>query len=139
VIGEASYVYQGAVIDCLKGGHVRRLLLPEHPLAGMSFGVAGTITPLVDLWLDEGRLPSYMRASPKAGTMGMSWVACSRVQAISVPTAIHLAGTDNTFGDLRRRLPCVNCGTPMSMVACSDSRPASTRDRDGPCPETLRR
>jgi hypothetical protein len=38
----------------------------HHPLTGMSFGVAGTITPLVDLWLDEGRLPTYMRAVPKA-------------------------------------------------------------------------
>jgi hypothetical protein len=59
--------YRGAVIDCLKGGHVCRLLLPAHPLTGMSFGVAGTITPLVDLWLDEGCLPAYMRAMPKAG------------------------------------------------------------------------
>jgi hypothetical protein len=33
----------------------------------MTFGAAGTITPLVDLWLDEGRLPSYMRTSLKAG------------------------------------------------------------------------
>jgi hypothetical protein len=32
----------------------------------MSFGVAGTITLLVDLWLVERRLPSYMRAVPKA-------------------------------------------------------------------------
>jgi hypothetical protein len=51
----------------MKGGHVCRLLLPEHPLSGMSFGVAGTITPLVDLWLDEQRLPSHVRAVPKAG------------------------------------------------------------------------
>jgi hypothetical protein len=61
-----SYVYRGAVIDCMKGGHVCRLSMPAHPLHGQSFGVAGTITPLVDLWLDEGRLPSYMRAVPKA-------------------------------------------------------------------------
>jgi hypothetical protein len=66
-LGGPSYRYRGAVIDCVKGGHVCRLLLLEHPLAGMSFGVAGTITPLVDLWLDERRLPSYMRAMPKAG------------------------------------------------------------------------
>jgi hypothetical protein len=26
----------------------------------------GTITPLVEPWLDEGRLPSYMRVVPKA-------------------------------------------------------------------------
>jgi hypothetical protein len=31
----------------------------------MTFGVVGTITTLVDLWLDEGRLPRYMRAAPK--------------------------------------------------------------------------
>lgn len=49
------------------GGHLCRLTLDGHPLTGTTFGVAGTITPLVDLWTDEGRLPSYMRASPKAG------------------------------------------------------------------------
>jgi hypothetical protein len=38
-----------------------------HPLTGMSFGVAGTITPLVDLWLEKGRLPDYMGASTKDG------------------------------------------------------------------------
>ena len=26
----------------------------------------GTVTPLVDLWLDERRLPGYMRAVPKS-------------------------------------------------------------------------
>jgi hypothetical protein len=61
-LGGPSYGYRSAVIDCMKGGHVCRLLLPAHPLTGMSFGVVGTITPLVDLWLDEGRLPAYMRA-----------------------------------------------------------------------------
>jgi hypothetical protein len=29
-------------------------------------GLAGTIMPLVDLWLDERRLPNYMRLVPKA-------------------------------------------------------------------------
>lgn len=66
-LGGPSYGYRGAVIDCMKGGHVCRLLLPAHPLTGMSFGVTGTVTPLVDLWLDEGRLPAYMRAIPRAG------------------------------------------------------------------------
>lgn len=70
---------------------------------------------------------------------GMSCVPCGRVQAISVPTAIRLAGTGATFGELQRRLKCVNCSAPMSMVLCSDSRPASTRNRDGPRPETLGR
>jgi hypothetical protein len=40
--------------------------MPDHPLHGRGFGVVGTITPLVDLWLDERRLPSYMRAVPPA-------------------------------------------------------------------------
>ena len=31
----------------------------------MTFGVAGTIAPLIDIWLDEGRLPAHMRAIPK--------------------------------------------------------------------------
>lgn len=37
-----------------------------HPLHGHSFGVVGTITPLIDLWVEERRLPSYMRAVPPA-------------------------------------------------------------------------
>ena len=48
-LGGPSYSYRGAVIDCQKGGHVCLLRMPEHPLHGHSFGVAGTITPLVDL------------------------------------------------------------------------------------------
>lgn len=70
---------------------------------------------------------------------GLSCVACSRAQAISIPTAIRLAGTGSTFGDLQRRLRCVSCSAALSMVLCSDSRPAATRDRDGPRPETLGR
>lgn len=59
--GGPTYAYRGAVIQCLPGGHVCALSLSGHPLTDRSFGAAGTITPLVDLWLDEGRLPSYMR------------------------------------------------------------------------------
>ena len=40
--------------------------MEARPLHGLSFGVAGTITPLIDLSLDEGRLPYSMRAVPKA-------------------------------------------------------------------------
>ena len=36
--------------------------MPGHPLDGHTFGVVGTITPLVDLWIRERRLPAYMRA-----------------------------------------------------------------------------
>ena len=64
-LGGPSYAYRGAVIDCLKGANVCRLTLDGHPLTGMTFGVAGTITPLVNLWLEEGRLPDHMRAAPK--------------------------------------------------------------------------
>ena len=36
-----------------------------NPLDGVSFGVVGTITPLVDLWVEERRLPDYRRVVPK--------------------------------------------------------------------------
>ena len=39
--------------------------MPGHPLDGMTFGVPGTITPLVDLWIRERRLPDHMRLVPK--------------------------------------------------------------------------
>lgn len=64
--GGPTYSYRGARIECGKGGYVCSLFLEGHPLDRQSFGVVGTITPLVDLWLDEGRLPTYMRAVPKA-------------------------------------------------------------------------
>ena len=54
------YSYRGAEIRCNKGGHVCALLMPGHPLDGATFGVPGTVTPLVDVWLDEGRLPSSL-------------------------------------------------------------------------------
>ena len=60
-----TYIYRGARIECGPGGHVCGLFLDGHPLDGMTFGVVGTITPLVDLWLDEGRLPDHMRAVSK--------------------------------------------------------------------------
>jgi hypothetical protein len=37
-----------------------------HPLDGSTFGVVGTVTSLIDLWVEERRLPGYMRAVPKA-------------------------------------------------------------------------
>ena len=61
------YRYRGAEIRCNKGGHVCALLMEDHPLHGATFGVPGTITPLVDLWVEERRLPSYMRAVPRTG------------------------------------------------------------------------
>ena len=64
-LGGSSYSYRSTTIDRQKGGHVCRLVMPDHPLHGRGFGVVGTITPLVDLWLDERRLPSYMRMVPK--------------------------------------------------------------------------
>jgi hypothetical protein len=73
----------------------------------------------------------------KTHWLGMSCVPCSRVQAISIPAAIRLAGRGSTFGDLQRRLRCVSCSAALSMVLCSDSRPDATRDRNGHRPETL--
>ena len=52
---------RGAEIHCCRGGHVCGLVLRDHPLNDVTFGVAATITPLVDIWLDEGRLPRHMR------------------------------------------------------------------------------
>jgi hypothetical protein len=60
-LGGPSYAYRGAVIDCMKGAHVCRLTMDGHPLTRVTFGVAGTITPLIKLWLEEGRLLGYMR------------------------------------------------------------------------------
>ena len=60
--GGPVYSYRGAELRCLPGGHVRGLLMDGHPLNGWTFGGPGTITPLVDRWLDTGQLPSYMRA-----------------------------------------------------------------------------
>ena len=48
--GGPTYTYRDARIDCMKGRHVCRLTMDGHPLTGMSFGVAGTITPRVGLW-----------------------------------------------------------------------------------------
>ena len=59
--GGPVYAYRGAEVRCAKGGHVCALLMPDHPLDGMTFGVPGTITPLVDAWIRDGRLPDHMR------------------------------------------------------------------------------
>jgi hypothetical protein len=67
-----SYSYRGARIECLPGGHVCALFMDGHPLHGMTFGVVGTITPLVDLWLEERRLPDYTRAVPGLKAKGGS-------------------------------------------------------------------
>ena len=55
--GGPVFRYHGAEIRCLNGGHVRGLSMPRHPLDGTTFGVPGTITPLVDLWIREQRMP----------------------------------------------------------------------------------
>ena len=57
--GGPVYSYRGAEIRCAKGGHVCGLLMEGHPLHGMTFGVVGTITPLVDLWVDIRALPDH--------------------------------------------------------------------------------
>ena len=59
------YRCRGAEKRCLKGRHVRALLMEGHPLDGHTFGAPGTITHLVDLWIREQRLPRYMRAVSK--------------------------------------------------------------------------
>jgi hypothetical protein len=63
--GGPSYRYRGVEIHCCPGGHVCGLTMRDHPLNGATFGVVGTVTPLVDLWLDEGRLPGHIRQKSK--------------------------------------------------------------------------
>ena len=58
VWGGPVYRYRGAEIRCLRGGHVCGLLMEAHPLHGTTFGVPGTITPLVGIWLARGACPS---------------------------------------------------------------------------------
>ena len=48
-----------------KGGHVCTLKMPDYSIDGLGSGIVGTITPLVNLWVNEMRLPCYMRAMPK--------------------------------------------------------------------------
>jgi hypothetical protein len=59
-LGGPAFRYRGAEIRCHKGGHVCAPRLDGH-----TFGPPGSITRLVDLWADEGRLPDYMRMVPK--------------------------------------------------------------------------
>jgi hypothetical protein len=47
--GGPVYRHRGAEIRCLRGGHVCGLLMEAHPFHGATFGVPGTVTPLVDL------------------------------------------------------------------------------------------
>jgi hypothetical protein len=65
--GGPTYSYRGARIECSKGEYVGGLFMAGHPLDRLSFGVVGAITLLVELWLEEGRLPSYMRAVLRYG------------------------------------------------------------------------
>ena len=65
--GGPVHPHLGAEARCNKGGHVCAPLLEGHPLHGATFGVVGTVMPLVDLRVEEGRLPGYMRTVPKAG------------------------------------------------------------------------
>ena len=47
--GGPVYAYRSSGIRCAKGGNVCGLFLEGHPLHGHTFGVVGTITPLVDI------------------------------------------------------------------------------------------
>jgi hypothetical protein len=42
------------------------LAMEGQPLNGTTMGVPGTLTPLIDPWLDEKRLPAHLRGVPKA-------------------------------------------------------------------------
>lgn len=61
-----SYRYRGAEIHCLPGGQVCGLAMTGRSLNGVTFGVAGAITPLIDAWLDEGQLPRRLRSADQS-------------------------------------------------------------------------
>ena len=63
--GGPVYAYRGAEIRCAEGGHTCALIMEGHPLHGRSFGAVGTVTPLVDLWVDIRGLPELMRLALK--------------------------------------------------------------------------
>jgi hypothetical protein len=62
--GGPTYSYRGAEIRCAKSGHACGLFMEGHPFHGATFGAVGTVTLLVDLWI-EGRLLPHMRAVSK--------------------------------------------------------------------------
>ena len=64
--GGATYSYQGARIECGKGDHVCALFMEGHPIDGINFESVETVTPHVDLWLDEQRIASHYKVVPKA-------------------------------------------------------------------------
>jgi hypothetical protein len=68
--GGPTYSYRGARIECMAGGHVCALFLEGHPFSGQTFGTMGTITPLVDQWVEGKRLPDYMKVVPKEASQG---------------------------------------------------------------------
>ena len=63
--GGPTYGHKAARIGWAPGGHICGLSMEAHPLHGLTIGAVGTVTPLLDLWLNEGRLPANMRAVPK--------------------------------------------------------------------------
>jgi hypothetical protein len=63
--GSPVYRYRGAEIQCAKGDHACALLMEGHPFHGATFGAVGTVTLLVDLWIEGRLLPGHMRAVPR--------------------------------------------------------------------------
>jgi hypothetical protein len=63
--GGPVYRYRGAEIQCAKGDHPCALLMEGHPFHGATFGAVGTVTLLVDLWIEGRLLPGHMRAVPR--------------------------------------------------------------------------
>ena len=65
-LGGPSYKYRGATIDCQPGGYTCTLRMPDYPFHGWGLGSVDVITMLVDLWLEQKRMPKYMRVVPPA-------------------------------------------------------------------------
>ena len=61
--GGPVYRHRGAEIRCAQGDHVCALLMEGHPFHGATFGTVGTVTLLVDLWIEGRLLPGYTRGA----------------------------------------------------------------------------
>ena len=65
-LGGPSYKYRGATIDCQPGGYACTLTLLGYPFHGWGLGCVDTVAVLVDLWVEQKRLPKHMRVTPPA-------------------------------------------------------------------------
>jgi hypothetical protein len=55
--GGPTLEYRGARIEAAKGSHISAAWLEGWPLHGVNFGAPEIPMRLLDVWIDEGRIP----------------------------------------------------------------------------------